>query len=120
MSKDKAPPLLSSCKTYDDWVKLINLWQGYTTLEATKQASAIVLSLEGKAQDAPLELETAALVKDDGVATLIKRLDKIFKKDELSQKFSCLENFESYKRPEHLTVKMFIEEFEKRYFKVKS
>ena len=44
----------------------------------------------------------------------------MFKKDELSQKFSCLENFENYKRSEQTTVKAFIDEFEKRYYKVKS
>ena len=105
MSKDKSPPLLSSSRTYDDWIKLIRLWQGFTTLDKGKQASAIVLSLDGKPQDAALEIPTENLIKDDGVETLIKRLDTIFKKDALTQQFVCLENFENFRRSDHSSVK---------------
>ena len=111
MSKDKSPPLLSSSRTYDDWIKLIRLWQGFTTFDKGKQASAIVLSLDGKAQH---------LIKDDGVETLIKRLDTIFKKDALTQQFFCLENFENFRRSDNSSVKSFIEEFEKKYYKGKA
>ena len=120
MSKDKSPPLLSSSRTYDDWLKLIKLWQGFTTLEKGKQASAIVLSLDGKAQDAALKIPTEDLIKDDGVETLIKRLDTIFKKDALTQQFVCLENFENFRRSDNSSVKSFIEEFDKKYYKVKA
>ena len=120
MSKDKAPPLLSTSKSYDDWVKLIKIWKDFTSLDKSKQALAIVLSLEDKAQQAALEIDQADLIKDDGVDSLITRLDKIYKKDELSQKFSCLEDFESYKRPESLSIRDYVVEFEKRHFKVKS
>ena len=41
-------------------------------MDKGKQASAIVLSLDGKGQDAALEIPTEDLIKDDGVETLIK------------------------------------------------
>ena len=73
MSKDKAPPLLSASKTYEDWTNLIDLWKDFTSLDKHKQAPAIVLSLEGKVQTAALEIPKADLTKDDGVDTLIKK-----------------------------------------------
>ena len=50
-------------------------------MDKTKHVSAIVLSLDGKGQDAGLELPTEDLAKDHGVETLIKRFDTIFRKD---------------------------------------
>lgn len=120
MSKDKAPPLLSASKSYEDWTKLITLWKGYTSLDVKKQASAIVLSLDGKAQTAALEIPNADLIKDNGVETLIKKLDQIYLKDELSIKFDCVEKFENFKRKENTSVKEYVEEFERLYNKVKA
>ena len=56
MTKDKAPPLLSYSKSYEDWKKFIGLWRGYTSVQKNKQASAIVLLLEGKDQTAALDV----------------------------------------------------------------
>ena len=120
MSKDKSPPLLTNSKSYDDWIKLINIWRDFTSLEKPKQALAVVLSLEDKAQEAALELPRDQLNQDNGVDLIIKRLDKIFKKDELSQKFNSLEAFENYRRPENTSIRNFVTEFEKRHYKVKS
>ena len=54
---NKSPPLLPKSKSYDNWLKSITIWQQFTTLELEKQGSAIVLSLEGEAQDPALQLE---------------------------------------------------------------
>ena len=79
---NKSPPLLSKSKTYDDWLKLITIWQQFTTLELEKQVPAIVLSLEGEAQGPVLELETNQITNRNGVQTNINSLNKIYKKDE--------------------------------------
>ena len=63
-------PLLSNSKSYTDWLKLIHIWSNLTNLEAEKQGPAIVLSLEGDAQDVILELDTP-------VITGTHRIDKI-------------------------------------------
>ena len=95
---NKSPPLLSKTKTYDDWLKLITIWQQFTTLELEKQGLAIVLSLEGEVQDAVLELEPNQITDRNRVKTIIDRLNKIYKKDELTQKYNALEAFEAYKQ----------------------
>ena len=82
MSKDKAPPQFSANKSYEDWKKLVNLWKGFTSLDVSKRATAVVLSLEGnqKALTAALEIPEAQLAKDEGVDYILNKLDKIYLK----------------------------------------
>ena len=87
---NKSPPLLSKTKSYDDWLKLIEVWRQFTTLEPEKQGPAVVLTLEGEAQDAVLELQTTELTGKDGIDKIINRLNKIYKKDEFfNTKVQC-------------------------------
>ena len=116
----KAPPNIKSCKNYQDWKKLIKIWSGLTSLVKTKQASAVVLSLEGEAQDAALELPSTELNAEDGIETLLARLDKIFVKDALAEKYEALENLEIFKRQSGTSIREFINDFEKRLYKVKA
>ena len=117
---NKSPPPLKNCKSYEDWQKLLDIWCMFTNLEPEKQGPAIVLTLEGEAQDAVLELSTAEITQKDGVKKIIAQLDKIYKKDELSQKYSALEAFENYKRTTNVTMRECLTEFEKKLHKIKS
>ena len=119
-SYTKAPPALSNSKSYGDWKKLIKIWKEVTSLDKSKQALALVLSLEGEAQDAALQIESTDLSKDEGVDILLNRLDKLYTKDVLSEKYAALEAFETYRRPATLSIRDFMTEFDKRYFKIKS
>ena len=89
------PPLLSEAKSYDDWIKLVDIWQKVTDVEKAKQGPVLLLSLEGEAQEAALQIPTDDLLKDDGVLTLIKRLDDLFKKDDVVKKYQVLEHFDT-------------------------
>ena len=120
MASTKCPPLLSKTKSYEDWLKLIKVWRNLTSLEPEKQASAIVLSLEGEAQVAVLELNITEISDKDGVDKIIDRLNQIYKKDELTEKYNALEAFETYKRPTNIPIRDFLTEFEKRHHKTKS
>ena len=118
-SYTKAPPALSNSKSYGDWKKLIKIWKEVTSLDKSKQALALVLSLEGEAQDAALQIESTDLSKDEGVDILLNRLDKLYNKY-ISEKYAALEAFETYRRPATLSIRDFMTEFDKRYFKIKS
>ena len=120
MSYTKAPPSLKACKNYKDWVKLIKVWSTVTSLDKTRQGPAVLLSLEGQSQDAALEIDSEDLNKETGLAMIIERLDQIYLKDELAEKYNALEQFEMYRRPADTTIRDFLIEFEKRHFKVKS
>ena len=119
-SSNKAPPLLSKTKTYDDWLKLLRILRSFTDLEKARQGPALVLSLEGEAQDAVLELENDDIIKDNGIDIIIERLDRLFKKDTTIQKYTALEAFETYRRPNNTSIRDFLVEFEKRHYKTKS
>lgn len=68
---------------------------------------------------AALQIPEESLEKDDGVDTFLKRLDSIYLKDALSENFRALEAFEIYKRPNTMTLRDFLLEFENNHFKVK-
>ena len=116
-SNNKSPPSLSNSKSYSDWLKLIEIWRKFTSLEQEKQGPAIVLSPEGEAQDAILELNTNYITDKDGVNKIIERLNCLYKKDELTEKCNALESFETYKRNCNTSIRDFFTEFEKCYNK---
>ena len=114
------PPTLASCNNnYKQWKSLIKHWQNLSVLGKKQQSSAIIITLSGKALNTALQISETDLAKDDGVATLLKRLDTIYLKDELSEKFRALEAFETYRRPQSLSIRDFLIEFENKHFKVK-
>ena len=101
---NKSPPSLSNAKSYTDWLKLIDISRKFTNLEPGKQGPAIVLYLQGEAQDAILELDTTVISGTDGVNKITKRLNRLYKKDELTEKYNALESFETYKRNSSTSV----------------
>ena len=56
----------------------------------------------------------------DGVSKIIKRLNKIYRKGELSQKYNALEAFQTYKRKGSTSMGDFLTEFEKRLHKTRT
>ena len=118
-NSNKAPQFLSSCKTYDDWCKMVRVWKKFTDLPPEKQGAAMFLSLNGETLDAALELEEEVISKD-GVKSIMTRLDELYKKDDTLSKFHTLESFETYKRPSTLSIPEYINEFEKRLHNVKN
>ena len=79
-SKYFAPPALLKDK-YSTWRKEMKIWELVTSLDKTKQALIVFLSLEGKAREAVLELDTAVLNSEDGMKKLYEKLDTLFLED---------------------------------------
>ena len=119
-SNSKQPPALSKCKTYDDWLKLVRVWKMFTDLPIARQGPAIVLSLEGEAQDAVLELDESTFAAENGVDLIIARLDKLYKRDSTITKFQALESFQTFRRSSNMSILAFLNEFDKRYNKIKT
>ena len=76
-SKYFPPPALLKDK-YSTWKKEIKIWKFVTSLDKTKRALMVFLSLEGKAREAVLELDTAVLNSEDGMKKLYEKLDALF------------------------------------------
>ena len=116
-----SPPLLSKYETkYKDWKRLVHCWSKICGLPKTEQASALLLSLDGKALDAALQVPENELDQENGIQTLLDRLDKLYVKDELSEEFHALESFESYRRPDNLSIRDFLQEFDKKHYRIKN
>ena len=73
---------MSKSKSYDDYIKKLNIWCKITTVPKKDQGGAILLTLENEAEDKVLELEESEIICDEGVSNIIKQLDSIFKKNE--------------------------------------
>ena len=122
LNLNKDPPSLKKARNYDDWVKLLRVWKGYTTVPPEKQALALLLSLEDSqdAQDAVLELPMEQLECDDGIDNAITKLDDLFKRDDVLKRYGALEEFELYKRMDSMSIQKYVIEFEKRLNKTKT
>ena len=118
-ASNKTPPLFNKSKSYSDWVRLVKLWTKFTDLEPTRQGPALVMSLEGKALDTILELDDKDISHEDGVTLIINKLNKLYKKDELNEKFEDLEKFENYKRSSETPMQQFLADFDQAYNKLK-
>ena len=116
----KAPPALSKCSSYDLWFKKIEIWKHFTDVPEAKQASAIFLTLEGKAREAVLELDVAILASDNGVKHLTDRLDKLYSKDKAQLAYEAYDSFERFKREDAMSMTDFINEFERLHNKAKA
>ena len=116
----KIPPLLSKSPVYTDWKKKIDIWSSFTTLEKDKQGAALLLTLEGAAEEAALELDVSVINRNDGLKSIIQQLDKLYLKDKTLEKFQALEVFDSYQRKPETPIHEHIQNFEKLYYKLKS
>ena len=115
-NSSKTQPVLSKCKTYEDWLKLIKVCRCFTDIPENQQGSPQVLSLEDEALDAVLEINDA---KDDGVYAIINWLNKLFKKDSTITKYQTLEAFETF-WSSNMSIQAFLNEFDKRLYTSKS
>ena len=121
----KTPPSFDSVhKPYNRWVEEIKAWRELTDLDKKKQGIAIALTLpeqdESGIRDKVFsDVKLEDLKKDDGVETLINFMDKLFKKDELSEAYEVFTDFERFKRKSTESMEVYVMDFEKLYNKTK-
>lgn len=116
----KNPPSFDpKLMTYETWKNEIEVWKLVTDLDANKHALAVSLSLKGNARDVAMEITAADLAKETGMETLIASLDKVFKRDDKDKAYEAYKNFDSYHKPDEMSMSDYIMEFDKRYNKAK-
>ena len=84
-SSNKTPALLSKTKTYNDRIKLLDIWTEFTQLPRRRQGPAVLFSFEDKAQQAVLE--TLSKEQRQNETGVVK-----------PEKYNSLEAFETYKK----------------------
>ena len=80
-------------KSYDDWVKKLKIWRKITCLPEDSQGGSILMTLEGEAEDAVLELSEDELTGVDCVDRIVSRLDVLYKRNETLEKFDLIDSF---------------------------
>ena len=118
-ASNKVPPQLNNFKNYNDGVRLVNIWTKFTDIKPERQGPVLVMSLSGKALEATLELDDKDISSKDGIKLIAKKLNILYKKDELHENFQDLENFESYRRASDTNIQQFLIEFDQCYHKLK-
>ena len=117
---DKVPPPLCDSSSYQDWRKIVELWGKFTSCAPDKQGMAVIFSLKASDRKKVLSIPTERICAEDGLETVLKRLDELYLEDETLEMYSALEDFESYKRPSSLLINDFLIEFELKYDKIKT
>ncbi len=64
----------------------VNIWTRVTELDKKKQALTVALGLEGRARETAMEIPAEDLDSDNGMATLMAKLDDVFLKEEKDMK----------------------------------
>lgn len=108
----KIPPKLGENISYETWKNEIEMWRLVTDLKESKQALAIALSLTGKARDTALEIKADDLNQDEGVTTLLKKLDLVFQKDTIDSAYEAYTKFEQFRQSENMSMGDYVAQFE--------
>ena len=82
-----------------------------TSLDKTKRAPIVFLSLEGKAREAIVELDTEVLNSENGMKNLYEKLDTLFLEDINQSAFRAYETFEGYQRLPETSLEDFLIDF---------
>ena len=117
-SKYFPPPVLLKDK-YSTCRKEMLIWELATSLDKTKRALMVFLSLEGTAREAVLELDTAVLNSEDGMKKLYEKLDTLIQEDINQSAFRAYKTFENYQRPPGTSLEDFLIEFDQLVAKLK-
>lgn len=119
-SNYKAPPALRDDLGYEDWKKELKIWQAFTDLEKKRQGGALFLTLTGKSREAVLsEIDVDKLNTDSGIDCIIASLDNLFLKDKAESGFEAFDQFIKFRRPQSMSIKDYILEFNLKYNKIK-
>ena len=113
------PPALKDGDDFEEWAREVKIWQLATDIAKAKQGALVYLSLQGKARECCKSIEIEKLGGDGGIDILLAKLKELFAKDSEQAAFMAYEQFETYIRPKDVDMNDFINEWERRYGKIK-
>ena len=114
-----APPAFTKDTNYEKWKTKLEMWQLVTSSAKDKEGPTLFLVLDDNTQEALSETPNAQINCDNGVKNILVILDKLYLKDKTQAATEALEAFFSYTRDPCMSIKEYINEFDKRYNKIK-
>ena len=100
----KNPPVLENIEDYEQWKEDVLIWKEVTDMGKKKQALAVHLTLKGRAKEVANRVPTEDKKKDDGLETLLAKLDEAFLKEPERRRFMAYRDFEKCIRKEGVTI----------------
>ena len=107
-----SPPILEQIEEIEEWLREIEIWQCVTDLEEKKQGPVVYLSLPDKMRKTCNDISVANLNKEKGLKVLIAKIKSLYAKDRNALAFMAYDRFESFKRPDDMSIIDYINEFE--------
>ena len=122
MSRFIEPPgFISESKSFETYQKDLERWALLTSVEEEKQALMVLHYLDGHKsgikEKVDAQIEEKDLQKKDGIQTLLKFFEKIYKKDSLADGFDKYIEFEKLRRSPNTSIQEFIPEWNTSYSK---
>ena len=119
--KLKAPPRLNEGTSYKVWKDEVEMWKIVCGYE--KKEQAIVLRLESfennsLAKRCVENLKITDLNEDEGVTTLLGKLDETFQQDKTDEQYFNYLNFQRFRKRDNQNMVEYISEFEHLYYKM--
>ena len=102
------PPILSCIDEFEERLHGTKVWQCLTDLDKDKQCPAIYLSHDEKIRKIYFDVKVKDLNSED-------KLKSLFAKDINQTAYLAYDKFETFKRPIHMSMADFINEFERLY-----
>lgn len=119
VSNYKVPPKFDVARPYECWRNEVGIWRFVTELDKKKQALAVVLGLEGRARETALEISVQDLNTDNGMETLLAKLDEVFLREEKDRAYEAYSYFDSISKDHTVSMADYIIDFEQRYNQMK-
>ena len=96
--------MLENEGSYRTWKEDIRIWAAICGLDKKDQALHIHLSLTGRARTASSEIGMADLNKDDGLDTLIAKLDDLFLPEKERRQFLAFNSLYNLRRSDNASI----------------
>ena len=115
----KVPPAFDEKKSYKSSKNEVEIWRLVTDLDKKKQALAVALLLTRRARDSRKEIAAGDFNKDDGMTTLLMKLDSVFLKEEKDRQYEAYTEFDRITKGNGVSMVDYIVEFERRYNRIR-
>lgn len=115
VSNYRIPPIFDEGKPYESWKNEVGIWTRVTELEKSNQVLAMALALSGRARETAMEIPVDDLNADNGMATLLAKLDDLFLKEEKDRIYEAYLSFDKVVRDSNVSMMDYSIDFEQRY-----
>ena len=114
---NRAPPTMKlESQPYMMWKKDVQIWQALTTLPKCKQGLDVYMSLESKYK-AFVGLSVDELSADDGVKSILDKLDELLMPDKDTLAYETFELFYNFRKQSSMSMVEYVSVFDQRYNK---